>query len=422
MAVRLLQPYAGQAVNTIYQGPDEATLKAISQADDYIERASDYASYVRGAVSGNLQAPVSQAGFQLRGVENITPETMRLWVTARAKLRADGTPARSAWVGDSKTAGAGAGTGGLLMDGALAKSRPSRAGALLANAGIPVVADAFFGTKGLGSIAAVIAYDPRLSGLSGWGGGVVVLGGSTLQTGNTNPLNFQPSKSVDRVSVLHRRQSGGATFTVAKGAESFSVDSNSAANDLLRTEITFATKSNSPIIITRTGGGSMEIAGLVAWDSAAPGVEISNFGVYGTVSSFHTVSTNPYSPLNALAYYAPHLTIINLGTNDLAQSVPLETYIANIRALVNAAKTTSSVILCWPAIGVNATFGDDATRAQWRATLRSLAIELGCGFVDEDKLLGGRIASQAAGAFADTIHERAWAYDVQADTLSAVIR
>lgn len=44
MPVRLTRPYQGQAVNTLYWGPDEATLRATGGADDNLEAASDYGS------------------------------------------------------------------------------------------------------------------------------------------------------------------------------------------------------------------------------------------------------------------------------------------------------------------------------------------------------------------------------------------
>ena len=44
MPKRLTRPYLGQAANTLYWGPDEATLVGAGGADDNIETATDYGS------------------------------------------------------------------------------------------------------------------------------------------------------------------------------------------------------------------------------------------------------------------------------------------------------------------------------------------------------------------------------------------
>jgi hypothetical protein len=61
MAVRLLQPYAGQAAGTIFIGTAdlEATLQATDVADGRVELASNYATYISG-MSGS---PVTTGGL-----------------------------------------------------------------------------------------------------------------------------------------------------------------------------------------------------------------------------------------------------------------------------------------------------------------------------------------------------------------------
>lgn len=374
---------------------------------------------------GGLSAPaLARLGAPVPAVESASAANLLAWATARGKLRSGmADVARIAFVGDSKTVGAGAGSGTQATIGAFARSRPARVAALLAVAGLPVRTDAFFGTAGLGTMPDVLAYDPRRSGFTGWTGGVASLGGGAMSTGNGNPGSFQPGGPVDRCSVFFRNGSDRPVFTVAKGAETVTVTPSGAVNTFVRQEVSFAARDAGPIVITRTGTASnLHFVGLVAWDNARPGVEIANFGVYGVTSAYQADMGSPGAPVAALASYAPHLTIINLGTNDVAQGVMQATWLANLRTIIGQARASGSVILCWPAIGGAAPVGGaDAVRAHWRNGARALAQETGCLFIDEEALLGGRAAAQASGALPDGLHEAAWAYDIQAGAIARAI-
>lgn len=341
------------------------------------------------------------------------------WRACRGKLRlALLSTCKAAFVGDSKTAGAGAGTGAQYLIGAFPLSRPSRLAALLTVNGLSVRTDSWFGSAGNASIANVLTYDPRRSGFSGWGGGAVSLGGPALASGNTNPGNFQPSRPVDRVSVFYKQSSGGGQFTVAKGAESFAFNAANATNAIIRGEVIFTTKSAEPIVVTRTGGGYVDLVGEIAWDSATPAIEIANFGVYGVKTAYQADTTSAWSPRSALAAYAPDLTVVNLGTNDLnaTGTTPLGDYLTALQQIVTTAKVSGDCILEWPSIAAT-TYGSDAVRASWRDAVAGLAMSNGCGFQDDEALLGGRTTATTMVTTADGIHEQAWAYDIEAQPL-----
>lgn len=378
-----------------------------------------------GSIGGAVSpAALARAGAPVPALESSSATALLAWAAARGRLRSGmADVARIAFVGDSKTMGAGAGTGSNATTGAFARSRPARVAALLAAGGLPVRADAFFGCAGLGTIADVLAYDPRRSGFSGWGGGSPSLGGAMMVSGNGNPGQFQPGGPVDRCSVFLRGGSDRPAFTVGKGSETVTLTPTGASGTFARMEATFATRDASPIIVTRTGtGNNLLLAGLIAWDSTRPGVEIANFGVYGVTAAYQADSSSPIAPAAALAIYAPHLTIVNLGTNDSAQGVTMVTWLAGVRAIVQQARVSGSVILAWPAVGgASPTGGSDAARASWRSALRAMAFENDCLFVDEEALLGGRAVAQASGAFTDPLHEAPWAYDVQAAAIARAI-
>lgn len=381
-----------------------------------------------GSIGGAVSvAALARIGVALPSVEAASPAALLAWSAARGRLRSGmADAARIAFVGDSKTMGAGAGAGtgpGPGTAGAFARARPARVSALLAAGGLPIRADAFFGCAGLASIADVLIYDPRRSGFSGWGGGGNSLGGAAMSTNNSNPAQFQSAGPVDRCSVFIRNGSDRPAFSVRKGGESVPLTPSGPVGGFARLEVTFQARDANPIMVVRTGTtGNLQLVGLVAWDSARPGIEIVNFGVFGVTSTFQADTTGPWSPAAALATYAPHLTIVNLGTNDLAQKQPMANWLTNIRTIARQARLTGSVILAWPAVGgTSPTGGGDAERAQWRTALRALAFEIDALFVDEEALLGGRAVAQASGAFTDSLHESPWAYDVQAAAIARAI-
>lgn len=355
---------------------------------------------------------LSQAGV---ATPYSTPALPR-WRKARDTLRAGGTEnVRIAFIGDSKTRGYGAGTAtsnGHLTTGAAPKSKPARVGQLLAAAGIPAITDTIFGTGGAATMPDAVSYDPRLSGFSGWGGGQVSLGGAAFYTGNTNLGIFTPSKAIDRVTVFYAQSSGSGSFSVTKGPETFTFSAAGSVSALGRAEVTFTTKDAAPISIARTTGGGVNIVGLTAWDSAVPGIEIGNFGVVGVRSEFQANTTQGVSPANALATYAPALTVVNLGTNDLViGDKSLTNYLANMAVIIDKAQISGDAIILWPAVAGSAvTGGTDDVRAAWKAQLRTLAMLKGCVFLDEEAVFGGRAGAVSGGWFADGLHESAAAY------------
>ena len=399
--------------------PNVIGLQGVSsvQGDEYVPLYQDGA---RKAASVD-QLLIRSDGFYA------PPGSLSKWRKCRSQLLTGAvTVCRAAFVGDSKTFGAGAGAGAQYTNGAFPFARPARVAARLAASGVPIRTDSWFGAGGMGTIAAVLAYDTRRTGFSSWTGGSISLGGGALATSNTNPGNFQPSKAVDRVSVFYVQTPSQGTFTVAKGAESFTINAANATTALIRAEVTFATKDANPIVITRTTGGFVNIVGEVAWDSAAAGVEVANFGIYGSVTSYMADTTSVYSPGNALAVYAPVITIINAGTNDLAQGVSLASWLTSMQLLITTAKASGDCMVEWPTIASTSIpasgNGDAPTRRAFRVALFNLAVSNGCGYVDDSQTLTDPATALANGAFGDAaLHEAGWAYDAEAAPIARAL-
>lgn len=376
-----------------------------------------------GNMGGATLKMLAAIGAAPPTVLNGAADNTAAWRSMLAKLKGGAADVvRIACIGDSKTAGAGAGTGSQRMDGAFPKSWPAQFAAMLATDGFNI-RDSWFGTAGMQSMAAMVAYDPRRSGFTGWGGGEVSLGGPCVAAGTgTGVGNFQPSRAIDRASIFLRTSTGGGQIKIAKGAESFTINT-ALAEGFIRSEIVFATKSADPIQYNYASGGFVSVAGTVAWDSALPGIEVANFSIYGTTSVVQSGTAKPASPLNALGTYAPHLGFIKLGTNDINTGVTMAAWEANIRAIVAKVKATGTAVLIWPSIGgVSPAYGTDATRLLWRATALRIALQMGALFLDEEALLGGRAGANASAALPDNVHAAAWAQLWEAATHYRALR
>lgn len=327
---------------------------------------------------------------------------------AKAQAGAAARPARLLFVGDSKTMGAGASKvadGPKYITDVFVRSKSAHVARLLRRSA--AVYEGFMGYNGVATPAERMVYDPRVQ-LTNTGGGVRALAGTiTASSAGTFLSYVQGAVPVDRFSLLTQWDSTRPAFSVAKGSESFTLTPTGAtANVSSRQEVVFTTKDAAAITLTKNATGTTPIIGGVAWDSANPGVEVMNAGVYG-ITAKTTVTPqngNDMDFLPVFAMYGPDLTVVALGTNDVTgasgPNTPLSDYLAAITSICTVAKVTGDVIVIWNAVGgINPANGDDTTRAIWKAALRDLCQNNSYLFLDEEQFFGSRPAAQAAGAF-----------------------
>ena len=354
------------------------------------------------------------------------------WSVAWAKAQAGAAarPARLFFVGDSKSMGAGASKvsdGPKYITDVFTRSKSAVVARFLRRSA--AVYEGFVGYNGMGSPAERMQYDPRVQ-LTNVGGGVRALAGTINASQVGTFLSYvQGTAPVDRFSIMTQWDSTRPAFKVAKGAETFTLTpAGATANVSSRQEVAFVTKDAAAITLTKDTTGSNPIILGVAWDSANPGVEVMNAGVYG-ITAKTTVTPqngNDMDYLPVLAMYAPDLTVVALGTNDVTgasgPNTTLAEYLAAITSICTVAKVTGDVIVIWNAVGgANPANGDDTIRAIWKAALRDLCQNNGYLFLDEELFFGTRGAAQAAGAYRDGTHENDWAYVLQGAALERVI-
>lgn len=346
----------------------------------------------------------------------VSPTALLKWKKAIGRMQGgEAYRPQLAMIGDSKTAGVASSFTGQWR---FASSVSVRLAQALTARGLPASSESMFGSTGT-SVVPASEYDPCRSGFSGWSlaygaGSDGGMAGELVTTTGTNPGTFTPSVPVDRVRVFFKQ--GEANATTASAA--VSVDGGSSLGTLaggsspayLRSSvINLGALASHAISVTPAGGAPFYLAGMIAFNSTVPAVDVLNLGVSGVKAAYH--ATTPR--LNWLGAAQPDLTIINLGSNDmlLTGATDVMTWSTSMQTIIAKAKQTGDVVLVFPAIGRNpassaqSVLVTDTIRAPFRAALMGLAVTNGCAFVDEQAALGGRDLAEARGFFADSLHE-----------------
>ena len=112
-------------------------------------------------------------------------------------------------------------------------------------------------------------------------------------TGAANNLTFTPPGQVDTV-IVYMQQNGGtatATYNVDGGA-SLGTITNAGANALFAYTAT-VTKGAHTINIVPNNNGLFNIAGIIAYDSTTPAIDVIQDGQYGSVAASWNSAGNP---------------------------------------------------------------------------------------------------------------------------------
>ncbi|WP_420104562.1 SGNH/GDSL hydrolase family protein [Bosea sp. (in: a-proteobacteria)] len=353
-----------------------------------------------------------------------TPANLRRWHAALAKVRAGLGRARVVFIGDSKTVGTGAGTssGNTWTDGAEPRSKVAHFTRQLTAAGIPTNRNAWFGSSGLASPAAKVAYDARLTIGAGWSGGPQTLGGVSWATNGTTSINFAAAGNTDTLESFFRLRS-------ADGQGSITVD----ASPTVLTTLNVSPPAEQPGKATatttlgahtwnvqRTGGGFLNFVGMIAYDSTAPAVDIINGGAFGTVSGYHaSTNSSTIDAATMLSVIQPNLVIIQLGTNNLNVGWDLAVYTADILDIITNAKAAGAdVVLEVPTFGQAGGYGTTAQRQELRQALVGLGASQGCMVVDHDARFVSYTFANSLGLHRDTVpHETEPGYADEAQAL-----
>jgi hypothetical protein len=328
-------------------------------------------------------------------------------------------------VSDSIGAGQGAGPGGVTIAGARPFSFPSRMANRFAALGIPSQAESFFGNAA--QAAAYGTYDPRVSS-STWTYDATrtTAGGNLFGAVSSATLSFLPGTNVDTFEIGYVAAPGKDTINVnidgsAPATGSATINSNASLALLKSTVKPASAGSHTLNLVAGTLVGGFLLMGVKAYNSTTPAIDIVNCGWPGSTTANWNDGTFVWSPLNAIQYHAPHLTIIELGPNDWNNSVSVATSVANLQAIITTAKLSGDVLIVGPPQSNPATKASAASQAQFLAAYQSLALANNVSYVSWADRFGSWASANAAGYMFDDIHGNQIMYSDFGDRLVSML-
>lgn len=323
------------------------------------------------------------ASLSASGVYNLNATSLPHWRAAVARVRAAAGRGRLLMVGDSTTQGYAAG-GTASAAGAWPLSPVSALAKLLSANYVQTSVANFFGdTNALGAGTTYALYDTRFTMGANWTESTThpILGGDWFAYDNLAVTNitFTPTTAFDTVICYNWKASPGTfNFNVDGGASLGTSTGGSTGYQALTATVTKATHT---INVVPNNTGAIFFAGILAYDSTTPSIDVMQEGFNGATIASYLGSSQPYNAIPALQFLAPDLTIINLTINDIVANgqAGLPTYITNMQTLITAAKVSGDVILM---MGVPSTTNTVSDLAAYRAAVQGLASANGAPFVD----------------------------------------
>lgn len=306
------------------------------------------------------------------------------------------------FVGDSQTAGVGAGNGTGVnpeMTGARPLSYPSKTADELTLLGVPALASTLNSDNANGFGVTWAEYNSMVSpnNLTSFSGGPAA-GGPVFTAINSTvrQLTFSPPQAVNALEMwVYQNSSGGSGRVivdgVTAGAPTFSC--NNATERAVRVTIPVPLGVHTFMIERNTGSFFFPFA-LAAYNSAVPSVLVMNAGMRNFTSGFWTDSAHFIRMMNSIPLIDPDITFIMLGGNDYRNAGPnpatIPQYKANMQAIINkAAENGGKVILApnTPLASYNTTVDAWSQQAALTAVQELVAANPGSVFFNTPEVL-----------------------------------
>ncbi len=317
---------------------------------------------------------------------------------------------RVMFIGDSRPAGRGAGSGATFMDGARALSYPAKTLAYLQTAGFAGWDESYVGDAQNG-LANLVTYNTKLT-FPGAGGAPASAsespgqGGVMARLDANDQIDFAPGSSVDRAEVYAYTNTGFGTLRVYYNGVQVGTDwvQTTPVTTFGKTTYSF-TKGTNTVRLERVSGAA-RAAALVCYASDENGYIIINAGVREWSTADWQVATNAASPFNSVDEYvgAGDLIFVDIGTNDVRTSVSEATFAANYDALIVQYQATGAYVYCCLPAPAQADVVAGVSYAQIRSNITSIASSRSAGLVDLQTASGTWAAMDAAGETVDGYH------------------
>lgn len=358
--------------------------------------------------------------------------------TKATKFRADVERARAGvepllicTLGDSNTAGTGAGTSTAGMVGAQRWSVGAQLADILDRTFMPTTNDAFFGDQNAGDTGVTLQqFDPRFSA---FGAGWSLISGPTMgrrmfqgASGGAGALTFTPRKPWNRVRLLAGSAAfSAATTNVKAGVTTIgNFNTNTAGANALKDE-TFSTGAAAAVqafSIDGVTGGTLSLCGAIFWDSDNPGCVIVPGCWCGGFASNLNESSQPWSPRPVAVALGAGLYITNATINDANSGTAIASFKASSLGFHQAVAAVGDVLVT----GMTPTSTPStATHEIYKATLQEIAAAIGSAFplIDwRDQVGATYAAANADGWMYDGNHLKGIGYARQAAIYANLIR
>lgn len=240
-------------------------------------------------------------------------------------------------------------------------------------------------------------YDARTTLGANIGVGQTVFGFSAFNdsagTGAAaDTLTFKPAGAFDTLEVYTLAHSGWGSIAVNVdgGSTVVTINTSQGTNTFQKTVQTVTRVTGGTHNINLVCTGNCFIAGVLAYDSTVPSVNCLNFGWSGgTLAQLITSNSFPWNPgftsvsgVSGLGCYAPDLTVIFIGLNDLpaGQNTPLATFQSYLQTLIGYAQVTGDCI-------VKTLFGNgidtNTNTLLYNAAIAAAARNMGIAYIDQ---------------------------------------
>lgn len=275
------------------------------------------------------------------GLTGITAGNLQNWRRALARVRSGVGDAKVLCIGDSITTGIGSTSGATNPT---ITAYPSKLATLLNNVNIPAA-------RGLGVPPTIYGPQPdsRWTVGAGWtkqsfgfGSGAIFQSPASA----TGTLVYADTVLADRYDVYYLKFTDGvASFNAqATGGASTPIPANGASSIAKITLSAASAATTNTVTFSWGAGNGGYVLGVEPWLSTTPKVRVANAGVGGSKSSDWQLSPIDFGSIPSIKAYAPDLTLILLGSNDMAQTgTTTAQTVANIAALITAAKVSGDV-------------------------------------------------------------------------------
>lgn len=263
------------------------------------------------------------------------------------------------FIGDSTTAGVGAGDGtGAKPEIAKARpfSFPIQARDRLLALAIPAMAASLNADNNNGyTNTSWNEYRPEITIVGTLGlatSGNQTAGGAQVRfNGSGQSLTFSISESIDAVDFWQPRVPGGGVLAVSiDGAAAITFTSANATPVIVKQTISGLSLGPHTVAFMLSSGTAYAPIAVNAYNSSVKSVQIMNAGSRAWKTTNWVAATFPNSPLNAIGALTPNIVVINLGINDYRVSgTSIATFTSNMQAIINASTAVGAqVILCVP--------------------------------------------------------------------------